>query len=143
RKVVMQGGAGLVLLGETIAAPTARAAGTEWAGFAADLGAAVARLGAVTATLWGAGDPAVTLANSHVYLEAAGHVVVAWLWFQQALATGHAESDFHEGKRAAARYFHRWELPKVHVQLDLLESLDRTGPETSPTSLSAPPRHLS
>ena len=31
--------------------------GTEWAGFAADLDAAVARLGAVTATLWGAGDP--------------------------------------------------------------------------------------
>ena len=32
RKVVMQGGAGLALLGETIAATTARAAGTEWAG---------------------------------------------------------------------------------------------------------------
>ena len=76
RKVVMQGGAGLALLGETIAATTARAAGTEWAGFAADLDAAVARLAAVTATLWGAGDPTVTLANSHVYLEAAGHLVV-------------------------------------------------------------------
>ena len=87
RKVVMQGGAGLALLGETIAATTARAAGTEWAGFAADLDAAVARLGAVTATLWGAGDPEVTLANSHVYLEAAGHLVVAWLWLEQALAT--------------------------------------------------------
>ena len=86
RKVVMQGGAGLALLGETIAATTARAAGTEWAGFAADLDAAVARLGAVTATLWGAGDPEVTLANSHVYLEAAGHLVVAWLWLEQALA---------------------------------------------------------
>ena len=46
------------------APPPRRAAGTEWAGFAADLDAALARLGAVTATLWGAGDPAVTLANS-------------------------------------------------------------------------------
>ena len=90
RKVVMQGGAGLALLGETIAATTARAAGTEWAGFAADLDAAVARLGAVTATLWGAGDPEVTLANSHVYLEAAGHLVVAWLWLEQALAAAGA-----------------------------------------------------
>jgi hypothetical protein len=135
RKVVMQGGAGLELLAETIAATTARTAGTEWAGFAADLDAAVARLGAVTATLWGAGDPEVTLANSHVYLEAAGHVVVAWLWLEQALATdkrpsGAADSDFHEGKRQAARFFWRWELPRVHHRFDLLESLDRTVLDT-------------
>ncbi|MGY1772767.1 acyl-CoA dehydrogenase [Blastococcus sp. SYSU D00813] len=130
RKVLMQGGAGLRLLGETITATTARAARTGWAGFAADLEAAVTRLGAVTGTLWGAGDPAVTLANATAYLEAAGHVVVAWLWLEQALATREETSDFHEGKRAAARYFHRYELPKVHTQLDLLESLDRTVLDT-------------
>jgi alkylation response protein AidB-like acyl-CoA dehydrogenase len=130
RKVVMQGGAGLALLGETIAATTARAAGTEWAGFAADLDSAVARMGAVTATLWGAGDPDVTLANASVYLEAAGHLVVAWLWLEQALATGAADSDFHEGKRQAARYFWRWELPRVHHRFDLLASLDRTVLDT-------------
>jgi butyryl-CoA dehydrogenase len=126
----MQGGAGLALLGETIAATTARAAGREWAGFAADLDAAVARLGEVTATLWGAGDPEVTLANSHVYLEAAGHLVVAWLWLEQALATRDQRSDFHEGKRQAARYFWRWELPRVHHRFDLLASLDRTVLDT-------------
>ncbi|MBB3085088.1 acyl-CoA dehydrogenase [Geodermatophilus sabuli] len=130
RKVVMEGGAGLALLGQTITATTARAAGTEWAGYAADLDAAVARLGAVTATLWGADDPAVTLANATAYLEAAGHVVVAWLWLDQVLATGDHDSDFHQGKRAAARYFHRHELPKVAVTLDLLESLDRTVLDT-------------
>jgi len=130
RKVVMQGGAGLALLGETITATTARAAGTDWAGFAADLDAAVGRLGAVTATLWGAGDPELTLANAHVYLEAAGHLVVGWLWLEQALATGASESDFHEGKRQAARYFWRWELPRVNAQFDLLESLDRTVLDT-------------
>ena len=135
RKVVMQGGAGLALLGETIAATTARAAGTEWADFAADLDAAVARLGSVTATLWGAGDPDVTLANAHVYLEAAGHLVVAWLWLEQVLATGTADSDFHEGKRQAGRYFWRWELPRVHHRFDLLESLDRTVLDTPPTWL--------
>ena len=135
RKVVMQGGAGLALLGETIAATTARAAGTEWAAFAADLDAAVARMGSVTGTLWGAGDPEVTLANAHVYLEAAGHLVVAWLWLEQALATGTAESDFHHGKRQAARYFWRWELPRVHHRFDLLESLDRTVLDTPPTWL--------
>jgi alkylation response protein AidB-like acyl-CoA dehydrogenase len=130
RKVVMRDGAGLALLGETIAATTAQATGTEWAGFAADVDAAATRLGSVTATLWGAGDPRVTLANAHVYLEAAGHLVVAWLWLEQALATGGADSDFHQGKRQAARYFWRWELPKVHGHLDLLESLDRTVLDT-------------
>jgi butyryl-CoA dehydrogenase len=130
RKVLLQDGAGLRLLGETITATTARAAGTDWTAFAADLDAAVARLGAVTGTLWGAGDPAVTLANATAYLEAAGHVVVAWLWLEQALATRDETDAFYEGKRAAARYFHRYELPKVHTQLDLLESLDRTVLDT-------------
>jgi butyryl-CoA dehydrogenase len=130
RKVVMQGGAGLRLLGETIAATTARAAGTGWADFAGDLDAAAARLAEVTATLWGTGDAELALANASVYLEAAGHLVVAWLWLEQALATGDQQSDFHEGKRQAARYFHRWELLRVHAQLDLLASLDRTVLDT-------------
>jgi butyryl-CoA dehydrogenase len=130
RKVVMQGGAGLALLGETIAATTARAAGTEWAEFAADVDAAVARLGEVTATLWGAGDPDVTLANASVYLEAAGHLVVGWLWLEQALATGDGRTDYHEGKRRTARFFWKWELPRVHHRFDLLASLDRTVLDT-------------
>jgi butyryl-CoA dehydrogenase len=130
RKVVAQRGAGLALLGETIGATTARAAGTQWAAFARDIDAAATRLGSVTATLWGAGDPELTLANAHVYLEAAGHLVVAWLWLEQALATGESRSDFHEGKRQAARYFWRWELPRVHGQFDLLGSLDRTVLDT-------------
>jgi alkylation response protein AidB-like acyl-CoA dehydrogenase len=130
RKVVAQGGAGLALLTGAIGATTAHAAGTEWSGFAADLDRAVQRLASVTDTLWGTGDPELALANASAYLEAAGHVVVGWLWLEQALATGSATSDFHEGKRAAARYFHRWELPTVHPQLDLLESLDRTVLDT-------------
>ncbi len=130
RKVVAQGGAGLRLLGETITATTARAAGTQWAGFAADLDAAVARMGAVTATLWGTGDPDLALANASVYLEAAGHLVVGWLWLEQALACEGSSDAFHEGKRAAARYFWRWELPRTRAQFDLLESLDRTVLDT-------------
>ena len=130
RKVVAQGGAGLRLLGETIGATTARAAGTQWAAFAADLDAAVARTSSVTTTLWGTGDPDLALANASVYLEAVGHLVVAWLWLEQALACEGSTEAFHEGKRAAARYFQRWELPKVHTWLDLLESLDRTVLDT-------------
>ncbi|GAA4727353.1 acyl-CoA dehydrogenase [Modestobacter marinus] len=126
RKVVMSGGAGLSLLGETIAATTARAAGTPWADLGEQLDGLVQQLGAVTATLWGQGDPQVALANASVYLEAAGHVVVGWLWLEQALATEGRDGDFYTGKRQAARYFQRWELPKVGPQLALLASLDTT-----------------
>jgi hypothetical protein len=41
---------------------------------------------------------------------------------QRAPPTG----DFYDGKRQAARFFYRYELPKTAPQLDLLESLDRT-----------------
>ncbi|MCZ2821864.1 acyl-CoA dehydrogenase [Modestobacter sp. VKM Ac-2977] len=126
RKVVMSGGAGLSLLGETIAATTARAAGTQWADLGEQLDGLVQQLGAVTATLWGQGDPQVALANASVYLEAAGHVVVGWLWLEQALATEGRDGDFYTGKRQAARYFQHWELPKVGPQLALLASLDTT-----------------
>ncbi|RZT85990.1 butyryl-CoA dehydrogenase [Pseudonocardia sediminis] len=128
RKVVMSGGAGLELLTTTIGETVARArgAGGESEELAGALDAAVARVGEVTAALWAAGDPAVTLANSSVYLEAVGHVVVAWMWVEQFLAADGHDGDFYDGKRAAARYFLRYELPKVGPQLDLLASLDRT-----------------
>ena len=80
----------------------------------------------MTAALWADLDVPVALANSSIYLEAAGHIVVAWLWLDQFLATEGAEDDFYEGKRQAARYFFRFELPKTEPQLDFLASLDRT-----------------
>jgi hypothetical protein len=126
RKVVMQGGAGLALLGETISETARRAGGTPWADLADSLADVVQRLGAVTAALWAPGDPQVALANASVYLEAAGHVVVGWLWLEQALAAEGRDGDFYDGKRQAARYFQRWELPKVGPQLALLASLDTT-----------------
>jgi len=107
-------------------ATAARASATPLAPLGADLQRAVDRVLATTATLWGAGDPQVTLANSSIYLEAVGHVVVGWLWLEQALAAQGREGDFYDGKRAAAQYFFHYELPRTGPQLDLLDSLDRT-----------------
>ncbi|WP_240746933.1 acyl-CoA dehydrogenase [Cryptosporangium phraense] len=134
RKVVMQGGAGLALLGSVIGTTVAcgAAAGGELATWAASLGAAVTRIGEVTAALWGPGDPEIALANASIYLEAVGHTVVAWLWLEQALAAGEREGAFYAGKRQAARYFFRYELPKTGPQFDLLESRDRTTLEADP-----------
>ena len=52
--------------------------------------------------------------------------MVAWIWLQQALAAGESAGDFYDGKRQAARWFVRNELPRTGPQLDLLERLDRT-----------------
>ncbi|MFF5173368.1 acyl-CoA dehydrogenase [Micromonospora sp. NPDC000089] len=138
RKATMQGGAGLALLLETVGATVSRAwkADGEAAELAGRLGAAVDRVAAVTRRLWETGDPEVALANASVYLEAVGHVVIAWMWLEQLLAADAlgspdgAEGDFLAGKRQAARYFFRYELPRTGLQFDLLESLDRTTLDT-------------
>ncbi len=128
RKVPMRGGAGLAALGEVIGETVAEAARLdgEAAEYAAQLNASWQRLAAVTAVMFSSGDVEAALANSVVYLEAFGHIVVAWIWLQQLLAAHGRQGDFYDGKRAAARYFFRYELPRRGPQLDLLESLDRT-----------------
>jgi hypothetical protein len=88
--------------------------------------AAWQRLVAVTAEMFGSGDIEAAMSNSAVYLEAFGHIVVAWMWLEQAVAVHGQTGDFYDGKRQAARFFFRYELPKTVPQLDLLESLDRT-----------------
>jgi alkylation response protein AidB-like acyl-CoA dehydrogenase len=128
RKATMHDGAALTLLLGRIDATIAHAeaAGGEVAEQARMLRAAADRVAATTARLWGPGDAALALANASVYLEAVGHVVVAWLWLEQRLAAGEQPGDFYEGKRQAASFFFAWELPKTGPQFDLLDSLDRT-----------------
>jgi alkylation response protein AidB-like acyl-CoA dehydrogenase len=134
RKAVMDGGAGLTALGETIGATIERALSTggEASELAAELRESWERATKVTARVWGQGDPSVALANATVYLEAVGHVVVAWIWLGQFLATSGHEDGFHQGKRQATRYFFRHELPRTGPQFDLLDSLDTTTLETQP-----------
>ncbi|MCV7354444.1 acyl-CoA dehydrogenase [Mycolicibacterium fluoranthenivorans] len=133
RKVVMQDGAGLALLVERINETIAKAEGTDDAAAqAADLRRAVQRLQEVTAILWSADDLATTLANSTVYLEATGHVVMAWLWLELLLAASDNQGSFYDGKRAAAQYFFTYELPKVGPQFDLLAALDRVTVDARP-----------
>ncbi|GAB3131924.1 acyl-CoA dehydrogenase [Tsukamurella serpentis] len=132
RKVPQHGGAAFgALLGRFEATAARAEAFEELAPFAADLRAAAQRAVEVTMTLGGTGDPALSLANATAYLDGMGHVVVAWLWLDQALATyaedGSAREDaFYRGKRAATRYFFTYELPKAHTEFDLLAKLDRT-----------------
>jgi alkylation response protein AidB-like acyl-CoA dehydrogenase len=127
RKVIMQGGAGLVALAETIRATVARAGDSP---YAAQLDAVVDRVLEVTGAIWSQTDPVLGLANASLYLEAVGHAVVAWIWLEQLLAIGDTQGDFYDGKRAAAAFFYRYELPRTGPQLDLLAQLDRTTLDT-------------
>lgn len=128
RKVVAGGGANLASLGDAVTGTitTATPLGGEIAEFAGQLDEQWRRLVEVTAAMFAAGDVDAALANSVVYLEAFGHIVVAWIWLEQMLAAHGRTGDFFDGKRQAGRYFFRYELPKTTPQLDLLESLDRT-----------------
>ena len=128
RKVTQRGGASLTALGEAVAATitAAKAAGGDAAELGVQLDASWQRLVGVTTGMFGSGDVDAALANSVVYLEAFGHIVVAWIWLEQLLAANGRSGDFYDGKRQAARFFFRYELPKTAAQLDLLESLDRT-----------------
>lgn len=125
RKVTQNGGASLAALGERVEATLSAASGAA-PDLAAQLDAAWQRLVAVTGAMFASGDVEAAMANSAVYLEAFGHIVVAWIWLEQLLAAEGCTGDFYDGKRQAARYFFRYELPKTTPQLDLLESLDRT-----------------
>jgi butyryl-CoA dehydrogenase len=143
RKVTMQSGAGLALLLSTIGATVQRARDAGEDEYADALASATDRLGEVTATIWASGDPELALANATVYLEAAGHIVVAWIWLEQLLAAAPGEGPFYEGKRAAAQYFFRYELPKVGPQLDLLATLDRTTLDAHPDWFADTSSHVS
>ncbi len=129
RKVTMQGGAALGILATTIGRTIerARAADGETAALADQLQAVLNRLLEVTGALWadGVDGAELALANATTYLEAAGHVVVAWMWLEQVLATTGREGPFYDGKRQAARWFFGYELPKVTPQLELLARRDR------------------
>ncbi|MDF3282396.1 acyl-CoA dehydrogenase [Gordonia sp. N1V] len=136
RKVVMRDGAGLTLLAETIGDTIAGAAADPaLAEYAAALRTRLDTLVATTVAVWSAGDVAVSLANATAYLEATGHIVIAWMWLEQLLAVGASTGDFYDGKRAAAQYFYRYELPKTGPQFELLAALDRTTLDTDPAWL--------
>jgi alkylation response protein AidB-like acyl-CoA dehydrogenase len=128
RKVLIDGGRGLRLLLDKIRDTTdqASALGDPLAGWATALASAARRVEHTSGVLWKDADPASALANATIYLEAVGHVVLAWIWLQQAIAAHGKAGDFYDGKRMAARYFFHYELPKTTAQFDLLDSGDRT-----------------
>lgn len=119
---ILQDGSGLAVLERSIER-TARAAQAV-AELQDHAGALTRAWSAVVDTiegLRGRGGQAA-LANATPFLWAFGHVVVAWLWLDQATAVPPVLDDFAEGKRRACRYFFECELPKVDALLAFVAS---------------------
>ena len=135
RKVLMDAGAGLTLLVRRMHHTGARAAATnvpDAVAYAQQLSTAADRLVEVTAAVASRSDQPSMLADATAYLEATGHLVVAWIWLEQWLVAEGKESAFYGGKRAATRYFFARELPKIGPMLDLLAAGDRTTLDLDP-----------
>lgn len=130
RKVVMNGGAGLLLLGSRMQRTIERAAQvTELRDCGRELADALHKVEASTLSAWSTGIPEEALANATPYLQALGHVVLAWLWLDVALAAQGRGDALGRGKLAAQRYFFAYELPKIDAWLGVVsrrESVCRT-----------------
>lgn len=117
RRIRMNDGKGLNALVAEIR-ESLESSPVELAADAATLKQLLDQLVEVTEDLWKDGDSARALANSSVYLEAAGHLIVAWIWFSQCCSALGRDGALYEGKRLAFRYFFDYELPKVPMWLD-------------------------
>jgi butyryl-CoA dehydrogenase len=128
RKVVMDGGKGLQLLAGRINATIERAIQQpHLAEDANALGQALQKVGAATKAAWASANPAEALANAVPYMQAFGHLVIAWTWLDVRLVLpAQAQRPADEGRARAARYFFRYELPKIPAWLRVVETRDAT-----------------
>jgi butyryl-CoA dehydrogenase len=126
RKVRMNDGAALKLLAARMRATIEAVAPiAALAAPARQLSTALQTLESATRAAWASGVPDEALANATPYLQAFGHVVLAWLWLdvarvcslQMAGSSDSAQADLQHGKLAAMRYFFAYELPKVDAWL--------------------------
>jgi len=125
RKVLMENGRGLQLLAERMMATAAKAE-ANWGSEAAALRDALKQVGQATQQAWDGAEPAQALANAVPYLQAFGHTVIAWIWLDVAASLEGQDTPAGQGRRAACRYFFRYELPKIGAWLNVVKSRDPT-----------------
>lgn len=141
RKVTMANGMALTLLAEEIL-PTINAAraARELVPYAQALEEAWQAILEAVDSNKTCPDAVLRLANATPFLDAFGHVVIAWLWLWQAQvaqekvvdASG-ADQDFYRGKIQTCAFFYRYQLPKVYHWLSLARDLDATCVDMSPS----------
>jgi alkylation response protein AidB-like acyl-CoA dehydrogenase len=128
RKVTMQGGAGLKALAATMLATAHSAIQVPTlANHAKALQHAIQAVASATQAAWAGGDPHTALPNAVPYMQAFGHVVLAWVWLDVTMtAQAISESSFKQGKLAACDFFFHYELPKIGAWLQVVSQQDMT-----------------
>jgi butyryl-CoA dehydrogenase len=127
RKVRMEQGRGLQLLGARLDQTIARAAAQPaLADEAAALKDAWAQVLQATQAAWAGGEPERALANAVPYLQAFGHTVLAWIWLDVACSLPADGGAAAQGRLAAMRFFYRYELPKIGAWLAVVARCDST-----------------
>jgi butyryl-CoA dehydrogenase len=134
RKVRMQNGVAVAILREEMEATIDSATGhSELASFCDQLEEYLTLTEDTIFAVGQAEDPSLALANATIFLDAMGHLVIAWMWLKQAVAAvegkqkgNKADDAFYDGKVAAMRFFFRYELPKIKPNLTLVGDLDAT-----------------
>ena len=121
RKVRMADGAALALLGDRITATADAARGAGLGDRADQLTDAWSRVVDAARRVWSTGDPWDALPNATAYLQAFGHVVLAWTWLDLGVAAAGSDHAEAPGKTAAMEYFFRYELPRVDAWLAVVE----------------------
>lgn len=130
RKVRMQDGQGMRLLGQRVHASVTRALQLahqdhHLGEHAQDLRDAFEQVARATHLAWTNHEPAQALANAVPYLQAFGHMVLAWTWLEVELASL-KDGSANLGRRTAAAFFYRYELPKIGAWLKVVAQCDMT-----------------
>ena len=138
RKVLLQGGAAFKALEAVVRSTIAKATELpELRDHADALALTLDNLLNATQAAWATQVPDEALANATPYLQAFGHVVMAWIWLDigvkaTAIVRQSGERPLVSGLLAALRYFQAYELPKVDAWLKVVrerESVCRTMPD--------------
>lgn len=127
RKVLMEEGRGVHLLGARMQETADKA--MAFADLAADakaLNTALQKVIAATKMAWSSGQPQEALANAVPYLQAFGHLVLAWIWLDVSASCRGAQTPAQTGRQAAAKFFYHYELPKIDAWLQVVSNRDMT-----------------
>jgi len=127
RKVLMEEGRGVHLLGARMRETADKA--MAFADLAADakaLNTALQKVIAATQMAWSSGQPQEALANAVPYLQAFGHLVLAWIWLDVSASCRGDQTPAQTGRQAAAKFFYHYELPKIDAWLQVVSNRDMT-----------------
>ena len=127
RKVLMEEGRGVHLLGARMRETADKAmVFSDLAADAKALNTALQKVIAATQMAWSSGQPQEALANAVPYLQAFGHLVLAWIWLDVSASCRGAQTSAQTGRQAAAKYFFHYELPKIDAWLQVVSNRDMT-----------------